>query len=172
MNDMPVPLFTPPDNPAPSAARRMPLALLPVRGNSCAELLSVAAIDRSGRFSVRRHVTALGWKPGTRLGFEVFPTAVLIRQTTLGRYQIDARGQLFLPTGARALLGLSGGDHVVVVAMPDHGVLLVQPVNTVLSQIVEHCSFLWNSEPSDTQEVHADEPVNSDGVPRAGSRHS
>ncbi|QUQ64610.1 AbrB/MazE/SpoVT family DNA-binding domain-containing protein [Kutzneria sp. CA-103260] len=172
MNDVPVPLFTPPDILAPVPAGRMSLAPLPIRGNSSAELLSVAAIDRSGRFSVRRHVAALGWKPGFPLGFTVFPTAVLIRQTTLGRYRIDARGQLFLPSGARAFLGLSGGDQVVVVAMPDHGVLLVQPVNAVLSQIVEHCSLLCDSEPADTREAHADESVNSDCVPRTGSRHS
>jgi AbrB family looped-hinge helix DNA binding protein len=172
MNDMPVPLFTPPDTVAQSPAGRMSLAPLPVRRSSSTELLSVAAIDRSGRFSVRRQVAALGWKPGSSLGFNVSPTAVLIRQTKPGRYRIHARGQLFLPSGARALLGLSGGDRVVVVAMPDHGALLVQPVNAVLGQIVEHCSFLWISQAVDTHEVHADAPVNSDRVPRAESRQS
>lgn len=153
MNDTPVPLFTPPDILARSPVDRMSLAPLPVGGNDCADLLSVAVLDRSGRFSVRRHVAALGWQPGSPLGFEVCPATVLIRQTTRGHHRIDARGQLFLPSGPRAFLGLSSGDRVVVVAMPDHGVLVVQPVNAVLSQIVEHC---YHVEP--TANGHARRP--------------
>jgi AbrB family looped-hinge helix DNA binding protein len=132
----------------------MSLTLLPTqRCKDRVDVLSVAAVSRSGRFSVRRHVAALGWEPGSALDFEVLPVAVLIRQTSRGRHRIDDRGQLFLPSGPRALLGLSAGDRVVVMTVPDHEVLLVQPLNAVLSQLTQQCSLLSSPQPADTYDV-------------------
>jgi bifunctional DNA-binding transcriptional regulator/antitoxin component of YhaV-PrlF toxin-antitoxin module len=164
MNDTPVPLFTPPDIPTRSTMDRMSLASLPVRGSDSTDLLSVAVLDRSGRFSVRRHVAALGWQPGSPLGFQVRAATVLISKTTCGQHRIDARGQLFLPSGTRTFLGLSSGDRVVVVAMLHHGMLLVQPVSAVLTQIVERCPVAPSPSPKVMHNVHPDKTAHG-GAP-------
>ena len=77
-------------------------------------LLDVAVLDRSGRFSARGLLAALGWRPGHGVRIDAVHGVVVIGPAVAGRSRVGARGDLALPAPIRALCGIAVGDAVVL----------------------------------------------------------
>jgi hypothetical protein len=105
-------------------------------------VVGVAAVDRSGRVRDRALITALGWSAGDRLHCEVHPTALLLTVSSDGLHSIDGRDQVFIPVGARAMFGISAGDRVVLVAVPESGTLLVHPSSVIQDVLWDYYASL------------------------------
>ena len=156
MYESPVALFVPPelsavDLPPPA---RLPLPLttakvkspVPIAGQV---LLGVAVVDRSGRVRDRVLMDALGWAGGERLSLDVLPGSLVLRPDVDGSIRLDGRDQVVLPAGPRALIGIESGQRVVLAALPDSGVLVVHPVETVAAWLADRYVDLLK---------HTDEP--------------
>ncbi|NKQ59378.1 hypothetical protein HFP15_41755 [Amycolatopsis sp. K13G38] len=107
------------------------MAPLPTVAGRVDLLLAVAAVSRSGRVRDCELLTALGWQPGDRTAVELLDSTIRVRHDPRGRYAINDRGQVFLPVGARKLLGISANTQVALIAFPEHDALLVHPCPVV-----------------------------------------
>jgi bifunctional DNA-binding transcriptional regulator/antitoxin component of YhaV-PrlF toxin-antitoxin module len=101
-------------------------------------LLGTAVVDRSGRVRDRTLLTALGWAEGMRLEIRMAPGTAVLSRSADGAFQVDGRDQVVLPAATRALLGITPGQRVVLVAMPDTDLLFVHPVTVAAAWIAAH----------------------------------
>jgi hypothetical protein len=85
----------------------------------------VAAVSHSGRVRDQVLFDALAWAPGDRLRLELLDSLILIRRTPTGTHQLNSRGQVFLPAGVRAALGIADNERVVLAAAPSADLLIV-----------------------------------------------
>lgn len=131
MSGRPVELFVPPEVIPRPLAVSLSMPVLPQRVSGSSLRVGMAAIDHSGRLRDRSLISALGWQPGDRHTVEVSARMAMLRLEPQGRFVIDSRGQVFLPSAVRTLFGVGTGDRVVLVAVPGSGVLLVHPVSVV-----------------------------------------
>lgn len=125
-----MPLFVPPE-PAPPPTVGAPLPVLSEPQVSDGLQLGMARIDHSGRFGDRQLIGALGWQPGDQIAVEVLPGAAVLRRGPHGRFQVDSRGHVFLPTATRIVLGVPMGGRVVLLAVPDRDLLMIHPPQVV-----------------------------------------
>lgn len=109
----------------------MPCQPVPRVRRHCDLQMGIAAVDRSGRVKEQVLVSALGWNAHDRLSTEISQDRVVLRRTSDGPFRIDSRQQVFLPAGNRALLGISTGDRVVLVAVPERDELIIHPVSVI-----------------------------------------
>jgi hypothetical protein len=147
--ESPVALFVPPELPTVNLPPPARLALPPMDGrvkNPAADadrvLLGVAVVDRSGRVRDRVLMDTLGWTDGERLSIDVQPGALVLRPDADSAIRMDARDQLVLPTGARALVGIVSGQRVVLAALPSVSVLVVHPVEAVAAWLADRYTDL------------------------------
>lgn len=101
-------------------------------------MLAVAAIDHSGRTGDQSLLSALGWRPGERTAATVTAEMAILRRTHTGPFRIDSRHKVFIPAGTRALFSIDTGDRVVLVAAPEHDVLIVHPMAVIANLIAVH----------------------------------
>ncbi|MFL6116837.1 MAG: hypothetical protein ACJ786_36610 [Catenulispora sp.] len=149
MYESPVALFVPPELSAVNLPPPARLALPPVAAGvknpatrSGRALLGVAVVDRSGRVRDRVLMDVLGWADGERLAIDVQPGALVLRPDPEGVVRTDARDQVVLPAGARTLVGIASGQRVVLAALPDVGVMFVQPVEAVADWLADRYADL------------------------------
>ncbi len=105
-------------------------------------LYGVGRVDASGRISNRDIVRALGWQPGDKL--EVIPAlgAIVIMAAPNGLLSVPSRPFIVIPAAARRLHNIETGDHVLLVAAPEYGIVVVhtrQAMNDMLARY--HSSF-------------------------------
>jgi hypothetical protein len=107
----------------------MPMPTLPTRQTELRDdttlLVGVAAVSHSGRVRDQALFDALGWAPGDHLQLELLDALVLIRRTPTGTHQLNGRGQVFLPSAVRTLLGIADNERVLLAAIPDADLLIV-----------------------------------------------
>jgi bifunctional DNA-binding transcriptional regulator/antitoxin component of YhaV-PrlF toxin-antitoxin module len=120
-----------PETVDPEPAPALPLPMLPTLPQRTDLLIGVAAVSHSGRVRDQMLFDSLGWASGERVHLELLDSLVLIRRTPVGTHQLNARAQLFLPAGVRALLGIADNDRVVLVAAPAADLLIVHPYGVV-----------------------------------------
>jgi hypothetical protein len=94
-----------------------------VRDESMAYTL--ARLDSSGRVADRTLATLLGWHPGDRLDVQAASGVVVFRRTTHGAYIRRGQSYLTVPASCRALCDIRTGDPLLLVAAPEHDVLLL-----------------------------------------------
>jgi AbrB family looped-hinge helix DNA binding protein len=95
----------------------------------------VAAVDGSGRVREHTVLAALGWGRDDALEIRVARTIAVLRAAPHGRLRVDERGQIALPAGCRAMLGIAPGHRVVLAAIPARAVALVCPMQIAGSWI-------------------------------------
>jgi bifunctional DNA-binding transcriptional regulator/antitoxin component of YhaV-PrlF toxin-antitoxin module len=93
---------------------------------------TVTAIDGSGRLADRSPVRVLGWNAGSRIDVTVHGGIGRVRLAPDGRQSVTAHGYLRLPAGVRHLLGLGGGDRVLIAAQLEEDAALVYPMPVVV----------------------------------------
>lgn len=127
MAEPPIPPLIPPDAVVVRSVPPPPLPALPTTRQRPDLVIGVAAVSHSGRVRDRVLLDALGWRSGDRLGLRVADSTVLIHRQPGGTQTVNARGQVFLPAGVRAMLGIGDNDRVVLVADPAAGLLRIHP---------------------------------------------
>lgn len=145
-----------PDVATESVAVPPPLPVLPpltLPAVTAELLLDVAVIDRSGRFSARGLLAALGWRPGDRVAIDAVHGAAVISPAVTypaaGRSRIGARGELAVQAPVRALCGLSVGEAVVLAACPSQQRLIVHPAHTVARLLADYHARLTAGDDDD-----------------------
>jgi bifunctional DNA-binding transcriptional regulator/antitoxin component of YhaV-PrlF toxin-antitoxin module len=88
-------------------------------------LYGIGRVDASGRVADRDIIEALGWKSGDSVEVVATPQAIVIRAAPEGLLRIPRRPCVVIPAQVRHHHGISPGDHVLLAAAPDHGVVVV-----------------------------------------------
>lgn len=130
MPETPIALLIPPDLPPLSRGRSLPAAPLATPADTERDpvVLGVAAVDGSGRLRERAVLAALGWGHGDALDIHLAGNIAVLHATSHGHLHVDARDQIALPGGCRAMLGITPGDRVVLAALVTRKIALVCPM--------------------------------------------
>jgi bifunctional DNA-binding transcriptional regulator/antitoxin component of YhaV-PrlF toxin-antitoxin module len=88
-------------------------------------LYGIGPVDESGRVAGQDIVTAMGWRPGDRIEIITIPQAIILRASPSGLLRVPRRPRVVIPAAVRHLRGMSAGENVLLVAAPDHGLIIV-----------------------------------------------
>ena len=132
-----------PPYPAPAEPLRpLPLASLHQLSRDTTMLYGVGRVDESRRVSNRDIIRALGWQPGDKL--DVIPAlgGIVILASPDGLLTMPAKPLIVIPTAARRTHNIETGDHVLLAAAPDYGIVIIhtrQAINDMLARY--HSAF-------------------------------
>jgi bifunctional DNA-binding transcriptional regulator/antitoxin component of YhaV-PrlF toxin-antitoxin module len=134
-------LALPPSPPAePQPARPLPLTSLDHLPRDTSMLYDIARVDASGRVENRDIIKTLDWQAGDKLEMILTQGAIIIRPSPGGCFSMPQRPRIIIPLTARKRHAIGSGDHVLVAAAPDYGVLIVYPVPTLNEMIARYHS--------------------------------
>jgi bifunctional DNA-binding transcriptional regulator/antitoxin component of YhaV-PrlF toxin-antitoxin module len=122
--------------------RPLPLVGLHQLSRDTTMLYGVGRVDASGRVSNRDIVRALGWRPGDKLEVIATLSAIVIFSSPDGLLSVPLKPYVVIPTTARRLHNIEAGDHVLLAAAPEYGIVIVhtrQAMNDMLARY--HSSF-------------------------------
>ena len=130
-----IPTALPRPRPAPAPVGDLPTAPASARPSVSAgtgpAVFAIARLNPSGQISAGSVVSALGWAPGDRIAFTVRHGAIVVRPTGHGRRSVGAGSSLVLPAAARRMCAIPARSPVLLVALPEAGLLVIHPVATV-----------------------------------------
>lgn len=117
--------------------RPLPLIGLHQLSRDTTMLYDVGRVDESGRISNRDIVRALGWQPGDKL--DVIPAlgGIIILSSPGGLLTVPAKPFIVIPAAARRLHNIETGDHVLLAAAPEYGLVIIhtrQAINDMLAR--------------------------------------
>jgi len=92
-------------------------------------LYGIGRVDASGRVANHEIVQALGWQPGDRVEVTVANRAIVMRTSPGGLVSVPQRPCVVVPGAIRHRRGIRTGDHVLLAAAPDHGVVIVHTLS-------------------------------------------
>lgn len=139
MSERPVPLFVPPLGHRSQPPAAIPVPPVPVTYPEPSLALGMATLTTDGRVREKNLIERdLGWGPGDRTTARLVADGIAIRRTEDGEAQIDSRGQILVPAASRAMRGITVGCRVVLVAIPERGVLVVHSADLVAALLVKH----------------------------------
>jgi bifunctional DNA-binding transcriptional regulator/antitoxin component of YhaV-PrlF toxin-antitoxin module len=128
-----------------SAAPNEPVRPLPVpqlhrlpRDGSM--LYGIGRVDASGRVADHDIVAAMGWQAGDRIEVIIGPRAIVMRKSPQGLVFVPRRPCVVIPAPVRHHRGISAGDHVLLAAAPDHGVVIVHTLSDLDNMLCEYHS--------------------------------
>ena len=133
--------------PTLSSGASQPLRPLPLIGldqlsRATTMLYDVGRVDASGRVANRDIVRALGWQPGDKLEVVVALSAIVILRSPDGLFSVPGKPCIVIPAAARRQHGIGAGDHVLLAAAPEYGIVIVhtrQAMNDMLARY--HSAF-------------------------------
>ena len=105
-------------------------------------LYGVGRVDASGRVASRDIVRALGWHPGDKLDVVTALGAIVILASPDGLFTVPPRPCIVIPAAARRQHDIEPGDHVLLAAAPEYGIVIVhtrQAMNDMLASY--HSAF-------------------------------
>ncbi len=134
-------LALPPARPAPS----QPPSPLPLTGlhwlpRDTSLLYDIGRVDGSGRIASNDIVSALNWTPGSKLDVILTPQSIVLRAASDGLFSVPQRPCIVIPSHARRPHGIKPGDHVLIAAAPDHGLVIVYPLSALDEMISRYHS--------------------------------
>jgi bifunctional DNA-binding transcriptional regulator/antitoxin component of YhaV-PrlF toxin-antitoxin module len=117
--------------------RPLPLIALHRLSRDTTMVYGVGRVDASGRVSNRDIVRTLGWRPGDKL--EIVPTlgGIVILVGPDGLFSVPATPCIVIPAATRRHHDISAGDHVLLAAAPEYGIVIVhtrQAMNDMLAR--------------------------------------
>jgi bifunctional DNA-binding transcriptional regulator/antitoxin component of YhaV-PrlF toxin-antitoxin module len=146
--------------PAARPETAQPVSPLPLTGlhqlpRDASMLYDIRRVDRSGRVASNDIINALGWQPGSKLDVIVTRRTIVIRTAPGGRLRVPPsrlrvppRPCIIIPSHARRPHDISPGDHVLIAAAPDHGLVVVYPLSALDEMISRyHSAHRENEEP-------------------------
>lgn len=101
-------------------------------------LYGIGRVDASGRVSERQIVNALGWTPGERLNVALIAHGLVIHTAQDGPLTLSPTRRLVIPLTARRHCDIETGDHVLLAAAPEHGVVIVHPLASLDDMLVQY----------------------------------
>ena len=132
-----------PLTPAPAEpSRPLPLIGLHLLPRDTTMLYGVGPVDASGRVKNSGIVRALGWQPGDKLEVITSLGGIVILSSTDGLFTVPGTPCVVIPAAARRIHHIQPGDHVLLAAAPEYGVVIVhtrQAVNEMLARY--HSAF-------------------------------
>lgn len=133
-----------PLSPAPMDEPFRPLPLIGLRqvSRDTTMLYGVGPVDASGRVKNSDIVRALGWQPGNKLEVVLGLGGIVIFPSPDGLFTVPAKPCIVIPAAARRIHDIQPGDHVLLAAAPEYGVVIVhtrQAVNEMLARY--HSAF-------------------------------
>ncbi|KJK43579.1 hypothetical protein UK23_32645 [Lentzea aerocolonigenes] len=84
----------------------------------------MAAIDDHGRFTDRRILRTLSWRPDDRIDIALRDDIIVVRSAHCGSDLVSPRGFIKLPLPIRRWRSLNAGDRLLLVSVPTAAVLL------------------------------------------------
>ena len=131
--------------PAARAETDQPVSPLPPGGlrqlpRDASMLYDIRRIDKSGRVASGDIIDALRWQPGNALDVIVTPPPISSPTAPGGRLRVPPRPCITLPAHARRPHGISPGDHVLIAAAPDYGLVIVYPLSALDEMISRYHS--------------------------------
>jgi hypothetical protein len=103
-------------------------------------LYDIGRVDDSGRVACNEIIGELGWGRDTRLDVILTPRAIVIRAAPGGLFSTARRQCLLLPSHVRRPHGIKLGDHILLAAAPEHGLVLVYPLSALDDMISRYHS--------------------------------
>ncbi len=121
-----------------------PLPLIDLRrlSRDTTVLYAVGRVDSSGRVMNTDIVRALGWQAGDKLEVVIALGGIVILASPDGLFSVPDKPRLVLPAAARRQHDIGPGDHVLLAAAPEYGVVVVhtrQAMNEMLARY--HSTF-------------------------------
>ena len=113
----------------PEPRRPLPMPDLHRLPRDGSMLYGIGRVDASGRVVNHDIVSALGWHPGDALEVIAAHRAIVMRTSPDGLISVPQRPCIVIPMAIRRLRGIAAGDHVLLAAAPDHGVLIVHTLS-------------------------------------------
>jgi len=131
--------------PAARTAPGQPVSPLPRTGlhqlpRDASMLYDIGRVDDSGRVASNDIINALRWQPGSKLDVILTPRTIVIRPAPGGQFRVPQRPRIIIPSHARRPHGISPGDHVLIAAAPDHGLVIVYPLSALDEMISRYHS--------------------------------
>jgi hypothetical protein len=134
-------LVLPPARPAPSQpASPLPLTDLHRLPRDTSLLYDIGRVDGSGRVASNDIVNALNWSSGSKLDVILTPKSIVLRSASDGLFSVPQRPCIVIPSHARRPHGIKPGDHVLIAAAPDHGLVIVYPLSALDEMISRYHS--------------------------------
>ncbi len=139
MSERPVPLFVPPEGRRSAPPAVIPIPPVPVTYPEPSLELGIATVNADGRVREKKLIVDdLGWSSRDRTSTRIVADGIVVHRTQEGGDGVDSRGQVLIPASPRALYGIAVGDRVVLVAVPEHEVLVVHSTAFVASLLAKH----------------------------------
>ena len=139
-------LALPAPHPAsPKPARALPLISLHRLPHDTSMLYDIGRVDDSGRVVNRDIVEALRWQPGDKLETILAQGAIIIRVSSDGPFSVRQRPRIIIPATARRRWAIKPGDHVLVAAAPEYGLVIVYPLSA-LDEMITHYHSAYPAE--------------------------
>jgi len=101
-------------------------------------LYDIERVDDSGRVASNDIIKALHWRPGSKLEIILTPRTIIIRTAPDGRSAVPRRPCIIIPAHARRPHGIKPGDHVLIAAAPDYGLVIVYPLSVLDEMIARY----------------------------------
>jgi hypothetical protein len=134
-------LALPPARQAPARlASPLPPAGLHQLPRDASMLYDIGRVDSSGRVASNGIVDALRWRPGSALDVIVTPHTIVIRTAPGGRLRVPPRPCIVIPSHARRPHDIRRGDHVLIAAAPEFGLVIVYPLSALDEMISRYHS--------------------------------
>jgi len=124
-------LTLPASPPACSLPLPPPLASLRRLPHDTSLLYGIGRVDTSGRVANGEIVEALRWRPGDKLETILSHGTIVIRASPDGLFSVPRRACIIIPARARRRCAIRPGDHVLLAAAPDYGIVIVYPLPVV-----------------------------------------
>lgn len=120
--------------------RPLPLTDLDRLPRDTSLLYGMGRVDTSGRVANGDIVQALRWRPGDKLEMILSQGAIVIRVSPDGLFSVPRRPRIIIPARARRGCAIGPGDHVLLAAAPDYGIVIVYPLPVVDEMIARYHS--------------------------------
>jgi len=133
-------LTLPASPPASSLPLPPPLASLHPLPHDASMLYGIGSVDTSGRVANCDIVEALRWRPGDKLEMIFSHGTIVIRVSPDGFFSVPRRPRIIIPARARRRCAIRPGDHVLLAAAPDYGIVIVYPLPVLDEMIARYHS--------------------------------
>jgi hypothetical protein len=134
-------LALPAARPAPSRpASPLPLSGLHQLPRDASMLYDIGRVDDSGRVASSDIINALHWRPGSKIDVILAPRTIVIRAAPGGLFSVPRRPCIIIPSHVRRAHDIKPGDHVLIAAAPDHGLVIVYPLSALDEMISRYHS--------------------------------
>lgn len=89
--------------------------------------IAVSVISKRGRLSGADVFQPMGWLQGHAIKYSVAEQIVALRSAASTRKhpRIGQFGQIYVPTAVQHAVGISPRDHLLLIACPTHGVVII-----------------------------------------------